>query len=56
MGCSILKYWLKIKKILNAKLLDGGTLGSKRHVNLPGVRVDLPSITKKDRKDINFGY
>ena len=21
---------------------------------MPGVRVDLPSITKKDRKDINF--
>ncbi|RPG39785.1 MAG: pyruvate kinase [Gammaproteobacteria bacterium TMED236] len=40
---------------LKCKVLDGGTLGSKRHVNLPGVRVDLPSITKKDRKDINFG-
>ena len=39
---------------LKCKVLDGGTLGSKRHVNLPGVRVDLPSITKKDRKDINF--
>ena len=39
---------------LRCKVLDGGTLGSKRHVNLPGVRVDLPSITKKDRKDINF--
>ena len=40
---------------LKCKVLDGGTLGSKRHVNLPGVRVDLPSITKKDLKDINFG-
>lgn len=39
---------------LRCKVLDGGTLGSKRHVNLPGVRVDLPSITKKDRKDIYF--
>jgi pyruvate kinase len=35
-------------------VLDGGKLGSKRHVNLPGVRVDLPSITKKDRKDIHL--
>jgi pyruvate kinase len=39
---------------LTCKVLDGGKLGSKRHVNLPGVRVDLPSITKKDRKDINL--
>ena len=45
----------KDKENLKCKVLDGGKLGSKRHVNLPGVRVDLPSITKKDRKDINFG-
>tara|TARA_X000001036_G_scaffold434851_1_gene474961 strand:+ start:343 stop:1764 length:1422 start_codon:yes stop_codon:yes gene_type:complete len=45
----------KDKDNLKCKVLDGGTLGSKRHVNLPGVRVDLPSITKKDLKDINFG-
>ena len=44
----------KDKESLKCKVLDGGTLGSKRHVNLPGVRVDLPSITKKDRKDITF--
>ena len=42
----------KDKENLTCKVLDGGKLGSKRHVNLPGVRVDLPSITKKDRKDI----
>ena len=44
----------KDKENLKCKVLDGGTLGSKRHVNLPGVRVDLPSITRKDRKDISF--
>ncbi|MCH7947986.1 MAG: pyruvate kinase, partial [candidate division Zixibacteria bacterium] len=27
---------------------------SKRHVNLPGIRVNLPAITKKDRADIQF--
>mgnify|MGYP000748584746 FL=1 len=48
------KVLAKDKENLTCKVLDGGKLGSKRHVNLPGVRVDLPSITKKDRKDINL--
>jgi pyruvate kinase len=39
---------------LRCRVLDGGTLGSRKHVNLPGVRVNLPSITDKDRKDIEF--
>ena len=30
-------------------------LKSKRHISLPGVRVNLPAITNKDRKDILFG-
>jgi pyruvate kinase len=30
-------------------------LKSKRHVNLPGVRVNLPAITQKDTRDILFG-
>ena len=42
-------------KQLVCKVIDGGMLGSKRHVNLPGVRVNLPAITPKDRKDIDFG-
>ena len=40
---------------LVCKVIDGGTLGSKRHVNLPGVRINLPAITPKDRQDIEFG-
>jgi pyruvate kinase len=40
---------------LVCKVIDGGTLGSRRHVNLPGIRVNLPAITAKDRKDIAFG-
>ncbi len=37
------------------ELLASGILGSRRHVNLPGVRVNLPTITEKDKKDIAFG-
>ena len=45
----------KDEETLLCKVIDGGKLGSKRHVNLPGVRVNLPSITSKDVEDINFG-
>ena len=41
--------------IMKCKVIDGGILKSKRHVNLPGIRVNLPAITKKDRADILFG-
>jgi pyruvate kinase len=40
---------------LTCEVIDGGTLGSRKHVNLPGVRVNLPAITSKDRADIAFG-
>ena len=40
---------------MRCRVLDGGVLKSKRHINLPGVRVNLPAITQKDRRDILFG-
>ena len=45
----------KSKNELECKVLDGGKLGSKRHVNLPGIRINLPSVTEKDKRDITFG-
>ncbi len=39
---------------LRCKVLEGGQLGSRKHINLPGVRVNLPSITEKDKADILF--
>ena len=37
---------------LVCRVIDGGKLGSRKHINLPGIRVNLPSITDKDRRDI----
>ena len=45
----------KQERVLRVKVIDGGLLKSKRHVNLPGIRVNLPAITDKDRRDIKFG-
>ena len=45
----------KKERLMRCRVLDGGLLKSKRHVNLPGVRVNLPAITQKDTKDILFG-
>lgn len=40
--------------VMKCKVIDGGILKSKSHVNLPGIRVNLPSITEKDKRDIQF--
>jgi pyruvate kinase len=29
-----------------------GTMGSRRHINLPGVRLNLPAMTEKDHQDL----
>jgi len=40
---------------MQCRVIHGGMLKSQRHVNLPGIRVNLPSITEKDKKDVFFG-
>ena len=45
----------KQSETLLCKVIHGGKIGSKRHVNLPGVRINMPSITPKDIQDIEFG-
>lgn len=37
------------------KIVNGGTISSFRGVNLPRVRISLPSLTEKDEEDLNFG-
>ena len=45
----------KDNRQMRCRIIDGGKLKSRRHVNFPGVKVNLPAITKKDREDILFG-
>jgi pyruvate kinase len=40
---------------VRCRVLTSGKLGSRRHINLPGVDVNLPSLTEKDEKDIRAG-
>jgi pyruvate kinase len=35
-------------------VLTEGKLGSRRHINLPGIRVQLPPLTDRDRSDIRL--
>jgi len=36
-------------------VLNGGTLGEHKGINLPGVALSIPALTPKDRKDLEFG-
>jgi pyruvate kinase len=40
---------------VECEVLTDGSLGSRRHINLPGVRVSLPALTAKDREDVKLG-
>jgi pyruvate kinase len=40
---------------IRCRVLQDAELKSRRHVNLPGIETDLPSITEKDRMDTLVG-
>ncbi len=40
---------------IRCEVLTSGTLGSRRHINLPGVHVNLPALTQKDLSDVALG-
>ncbi|KAF5407407.1 MAG: Pyruvate kinase [Candidatus Udaeobacter sp.] len=45
----------KGKSRVRCKVLTRAILGSRRHINLPGVHVNLPSLTSKDLADVSLG-
>lgn len=40
---------------IRCQVLTAGTMGSRRHINLPGVKVNLPPLTEKDLADVALG-
>ncbi len=40
---------------VRTRVVTGGSLRERQGINLPGVAVDAPSLTEKDRSDLAFG-
>lgn len=38
-----------------ARAREDGSIGTRRHINLPGADIDLPSITESDWEDLRYG-
>lgn len=54
-GVIHMKVLAKTGHRIRCEVLTGGTLGNRRHINLPGVRVNLPPLTEKDLADLAVG-
>lgn len=44
----------KVDGFLHCKAMNDGSLGSRKSVNVPGVRINLPSLTARDKENILF--
>ena len=54
-GAIQMKVLAKEGNKVECEVLTEGTLGSRRHINLPGVKVSLPALTAKDLADVEVG-
>ena len=43
------------ERTVECRVINGGYLKEKKGINLPGVAVSAPSLTEKDKRDVNFG-
>ncbi len=50
-----MKVLKKFANRIECQVLTPGKLGSRRHINLPGVRVSMPALTAKDLQDVALG-
>jgi pyruvate kinase len=54
-GAIQMKVLAKKGNQVQCQVLTDGQLGSRRHINLPGVKVSLPALTPKDIADVKLG-
>jgi pyruvate kinase len=54
-GAIEMKVLAKAGNKVECEVLTEGKLGSRRHINLPGVKVSLPALTAKDLRDVMLG-
>ncbi|MCA9025659.1 MAG: pyruvate kinase [Planctomycetaceae bacterium] len=54
-GLIRLKVLSKTENCIRCEVMTPGELGSRRHINLPGVQVNLPALTEKDCADLRAG-
>jgi pyruvate kinase len=54
-GMIVLKVVSKTAELVECCVVTPGKLTSRRHINLPGIYVNLPAITEKDKADIQVG-
>jgi len=54
-GTIQMKVLTKSGSKVECEVLTEGKLGSRRHINLPGVKVSLPALTAKDIADVKLG-
>ncbi len=54
-GLIELRVMSKAKDTVSCEIIYGGILKENKGINLPGVNVSAPSLTAKDKRDLNFG-